>query len=446
VKIKKNETLAIDFREPERYYLAKGIGEETHDYWDREREEQRVVAENRYRAHTYPVSTVYYGYDDLAPYGSWVSVPTYGYLWRPYGVGFGWDPFAYGAWVWYPRFGYIWTSAYPWGWTPYHYGSWVYVNSHGWCWRSGPHINITNINIVNPPPRYIAPRPPVVNNAPIVTVAAGNTRPADPRGEWMPRVGPRDGGPRVVTENEPRPGVPGRRALTNDDVTPARDNVRDSAAADPRSGVAPRDIQRNPGVSTKAGINESPRTRTRDKDYDAVDYRRTPAVNRADRPATTPSGDVAEAARNQRGRPDPDHDDISRPAVNRGPAEERLTTPNVEGPQRNSAPAIDRSNPRPEPRVERTAPEPRVERPAPQPRMETPQPRVERPAPTPSVPRESPRASTPERSSSPPPAAPIQRSSPPPSAPAVSAPRSAPASSPAPSPAPARSGGRSRDQ
>jgi hypothetical protein len=454
VKIKKNETLAVDFSEPERYYLSKGITEEAQDYWDRDREEQRVVAEQRARANTYPVSTVYYGYDDLAPYGSWISVPTYGYVWRPYSVAIGWDPFAYGAWVWYPRFGYVWTSAYPWGWTPYRYGSWVFINNHGWCWRSGPRVNITNINIINPPPHYIAPRPPVVNNAPIVTVNAGTPRPADPRGDWLPRINPGTGRPLVVTENEPRPGALGRRGLTSDESSAANGGA--GVAANPRTADVPRDVMVRPGTDTKSSINRSPRIRTSDKDYNEVDYRSAP-VNRDARPATSPSNDVVEASRNQRGRPDPDRDDISRPQPNRPPAATAPEiTPDSDGPQRNSAPVTERHDSRPQPRIDRQMPD-RTDRPAPAPQVEQPRversappPQVERPAPppraerpAPSVPRESPRASTPQSSYSPPRASSVQRSSPPPAAPAMSAPRSMPT----PAPAPARSGGgRSRDQ
>ncbi len=446
VKIKKNETLAIDLNEPERYYLSKGIVEEPHDYWDREREGQRVEAENRYRSRTYPVSTVYYGYDDLAPYGSWVLVPTYGYVWRPYNVAYGWDPFGYGAWGFYPGFGYVWDSAYPPGWAPYHYGSWVFINNRGWCWRGGPRVNITNINIVNAPPAYVPPRAPTVVNTNIVTVNNGVPRPADPRGSWLPRVNTGSGYGRgatgtpgvftAVTENEPRPGT-AARALANDDAVGQRDNV---AGRTPPAGM-PRDMQRTPGVTTKTAVDGSTRIRTHDADYNAVDYR-TPAAAQANRPATTPSNDVVEASRNQRGRPDPDRDDISRGPASRAPAGEgRVTTPLTDAPHRNSAPAADRSDSRPAPRstpppqvdrqVDRPAPQPQVSRPAPQ--AERPAPQVNRPAP---APRETP------RSYSPPPSAPVQRSSPPAAAPAMSVPRSAPA----PSAAPARSGGNRRDQ
>src|SRR4051812_13028055 len=137
IEVKKNETLALDTTDPERYYLSKGIIESTHDYWDREREEQIVVAESRRVA---PRSVVFYGYDDLSPYGTWVEVGGYGRLWRPYGVSIGWNPYGYGGWVWYPSYGYVWVSSYPWGWTPYRYGGWHYVNTYGWCWRPGPRI------------------------------------------------------------------------------------------------------------------------------------------------------------------------------------------------------------------------------------------------------------------------------------------------------------------
>jgi hypothetical protein len=461
VKIKKNETLAIDFAEPERYYLSKGITEEAYDYWDRDREEQRVVAEQRNRTNTYPVSTVYYGYDDLTPYGSWVLVPTYGYVWRPFGVALAWDPFAYGAWVQYPQYGYVWTSAYPWGWTPYRYGSWIYITNRGWCWRGGPRINITNINIINPPPRYVVPRPPVVNNTTIVVVNAGRPRPADPRAEWMPRLYPRiDTGrgfgqgatstPGVFTAvagNE-RPSANPRRVAA-DDVAAGGD----AALTNTRVGSAPRDVERIPGVSTKTAVNGSEQVKTRDgsarlktkdADYNAVDYRRPVNVNRDARPATFPSNDVAEASRMNRGRPDPDREDVSRPPMNRTTPDTGLRMPDADRPQPNSAPGIDRNRPdrtdaRSEPRidrqmpdraervipprnepprVERSTPEPRVDRPAPQPRVErsAPAPRVDRPAPTP-------RASAPERSS-PPPAASVQRSSPPPSPPPSAAPAS----------------------
>ena len=69
-----------------------------------------------------------FGYQDLAYYGGFMSVPGYGLAWQPYGASswMGWDPYMSGAWAFTPGFGYAWASAYPWGWLPYHYGAWAY--------------------------------------------------------------------------------------------------------------------------------------------------------------------------------------------------------------------------------------------------------------------------------------------------------------------------------
>lgn len=75
-------------------------------------------------------------FDALAPYGNWVSVPTYGYVWYPTGVGPGWRPYTYGRWV-SSDYGWAWVSYEPWGWAPYHYGRWVFFNNYGWGWIPG---------------------------------------------------------------------------------------------------------------------------------------------------------------------------------------------------------------------------------------------------------------------------------------------------------------------
>jgi len=165
VAVKKNETLTLDLGEPDnRYFLARGIVEEAHDYWDRERDEDRVILAQKQR-NTYYVS-------DLDRYGSYVHVAGYGQLWRPFGVSISWDPFGFGSWVYYPRYGYIWVSNYVWGWTPYRYGSWLYVRSHGWCWR--PSRIYTHWNphpvIVNAPGGYVVPVAPTRHTGPVVRV------------------------------------------------------------------------------------------------------------------------------------------------------------------------------------------------------------------------------------------------------------------------------------
>jgi hypothetical protein len=71
-------------------------------------------------------------YDDLGPYGSWISNPTYGYVWVPRVSGF--IPYrSNGHWV-YTDWGWTWVSGYSWGWAPFHYGRWYYDSFYGWVW------------------------------------------------------------------------------------------------------------------------------------------------------------------------------------------------------------------------------------------------------------------------------------------------------------------------
>ncbi len=58
---------------------------------------------------------------ELQEYGEWVTVPTYGYVWRPR-VAAGWSPYVYGRWAWISPYGWTWVSNEPWGWYPYRCG------------------------------------------------------------------------------------------------------------------------------------------------------------------------------------------------------------------------------------------------------------------------------------------------------------------------------------
>jgi hypothetical protein len=85
-----------------------------------------------------PVATVSYQsfYDDLAPYGSWINYPGYGYVWMP-AAGPGFIPYnTNGNWI-YTEAGWTWASDYPWGWAPFHYGRWFYESGYGWMWVPG---------------------------------------------------------------------------------------------------------------------------------------------------------------------------------------------------------------------------------------------------------------------------------------------------------------------
>jgi hypothetical protein len=77
-----------------------------------------------------------YFYGALAPYGTWVNLPGYGFCWQPYAAVYntGWTPYGTdGEWV-YTDCGWYWLSGYSWGWCVFHYGRWFYDAQHGWCW------------------------------------------------------------------------------------------------------------------------------------------------------------------------------------------------------------------------------------------------------------------------------------------------------------------------
>jgi len=72
-------------------------------------------------------------YDQLSPYGQWVSNPAYGYVWIP-DAGPNFAPYSTeGYWV-YTQYGWTWVSNYDWGWAPFHYGRWDFDDYYGWFW------------------------------------------------------------------------------------------------------------------------------------------------------------------------------------------------------------------------------------------------------------------------------------------------------------------------
>src|SRR6187397_228477 len=73
-------------------------------------------------------------YDELSPYGDWISYPEYGYVWRPDNRYSDFQPYrSEGHWAWSDD-GWLWVSDYEWGWAPFHYGRWVYDSYDGWLW------------------------------------------------------------------------------------------------------------------------------------------------------------------------------------------------------------------------------------------------------------------------------------------------------------------------
>lgn len=129
-------------------YLSMKAGEDTvalaglpvadeFDRWVSGRIDSISAATNASRQYTNSASYVP-GFADLYTYGAWNSCGSYGYGWRPFGVGLGWSPFSSGQWLWDPGFGWIFASYQPWGWAPYHYGGWLFDASCGGWFYSPP--------------------------------------------------------------------------------------------------------------------------------------------------------------------------------------------------------------------------------------------------------------------------------------------------------------------
>ncbi|RYE17338.1 MAG: hypothetical protein EOP51_24065, partial [Sphingobacteriales bacterium] len=75
-------------------------------------------------------------YDELSPYGTWVSDPDYGNVWVP-DVDQGFQPYATNGYWALTSYGNTWVSDYDWGWAPFHYGRWRFDNYYGWTWIPG---------------------------------------------------------------------------------------------------------------------------------------------------------------------------------------------------------------------------------------------------------------------------------------------------------------------
>jgi Family of unknown function (DUF6600) len=77
-----------------------------------------------------------YCYDYLAPFGTWLQLDPWGYVWCPRHMGYRWRPYADGDWIW-TDWGWTWMSDFEWGWMPFHYGRWGWDNDCGWFWVPG---------------------------------------------------------------------------------------------------------------------------------------------------------------------------------------------------------------------------------------------------------------------------------------------------------------------
>jgi len=77
-------------------------------------------------------------YDNLSPYGSWLEVSDYGYVFQPSVAvnNSSWRPYADGYWA-YTDLGWTWVSYEDFGWATYHYGRWTELTDYGWVWVPG---------------------------------------------------------------------------------------------------------------------------------------------------------------------------------------------------------------------------------------------------------------------------------------------------------------------
>jgi hypothetical protein len=77
-----------------------------------------------------------YVYTYLTPYGNWVTIDPYGYVWVPRHMGYQWRPYSDGHWV-STDDGWTWIANEEWGSIPFHYGRWGYDDDWGWYWVPG---------------------------------------------------------------------------------------------------------------------------------------------------------------------------------------------------------------------------------------------------------------------------------------------------------------------
>ena len=78
-----------------------------------------------------------YFYDRLSPFGNWIDLHPYGYVWTPRHMGYRWRPYSDGHWFWADDHGWTWIAEQEWGDIPFHYGRWGWDNDLGWFWVPG---------------------------------------------------------------------------------------------------------------------------------------------------------------------------------------------------------------------------------------------------------------------------------------------------------------------
>jgi hypothetical protein len=139
-RVREGHRLVVDTNPGGRLEIAYDNSHDNWDQWNIDRDTS--IAESSFQISPDYVNTYettydsFYGVSDLANYGTWTDIPSYGYCWRPR-VSHDWAPYRHGQWVWIPRAGWTWLASERWGWAPYHYGRWAFVSGYGWLWVPG---------------------------------------------------------------------------------------------------------------------------------------------------------------------------------------------------------------------------------------------------------------------------------------------------------------------
>lgn len=264
VEVKKSETLNLNLKDPSQYELARGIDSDSYDAWDKQRDHYRDTYAANHRA---GYNSLYsYGWSDLNYFGNFTQYGTYGWLWRPFGVGPSWDPFADGAWMFYPGYGYMWVSGYPWGWMPYRYGGWQFVPGFGWAWSPGTvWTSWYAVPVIhNAPSGYVAPAPPPVTKGAHGgrlpdTVVVGGGAITDVRApryrEWVKEAGGKDV-PKRRSDVTPVP--PPVVTTTSGTSTTQRTSTSTSTATTTSTGAEQTHRQQHAQPGGKHGKPEPP--------------------------------------------------------------------------------------------------------------------------------------------------------------------------------------------
>ena len=183
----KGESVAVHDRDFRDLNIARLPEQDEFDRWVSEQSE--IIQSGTKNTLGYISSPNYYGLSDLAIYGTWVNIPSFGLSWRPFSAGFSWTPYSNGRWILDPHLGWIWISNEAWGWMPYHFGTWLLSPTLGWVWVPGGPAGLRRwegacVNWVHFGNQvgWVAKSPEDRNGA-LANLSAGLvTRPVQPRG------------------------------------------------------------------------------------------------------------------------------------------------------------------------------------------------------------------------------------------------------------------------